>query len=59
MMTILLLFFPLIAALAVLLGGSKLAAKLALGLAVVELAITGYAVSVLSLIHISEPTRPY
>ncbi|MBK8829318.1 MAG: NADH-quinone oxidoreductase subunit M [Saprospiraceae bacterium] len=46
MMTILLLFFPLIAALAVLLGGSKLAAQLALGLAVVELAITGYAVSV-------------
>ena len=46
MMTLLLLFFPLVAALVVLLGGSKPAAGLALGLAVVELAITGYAVSV-------------
>ena len=46
MITILLLFFPLLASLAVLLGGSKLAAKLALGLAVVELAITAYAVNV-------------
>jgi NADH-quinone oxidoreductase subunit M len=46
MMTLLLLFFPLVAALLVLLGGQKIAAKLALGLAVVELAITGYAVSV-------------
>lgn len=46
MMTILLLFFPLVAALLVLLGGSTHAAKVALGLAVVELAITGYALSV-------------
>jgi len=46
MMTLLLLFFPLLAALLVLLGGSKLASKLALGLAVVELAFTGYAVNV-------------
>jgi NADH-quinone oxidoreductase subunit M len=46
MMTILLLFFPLVAALIVLLGGSKLAAKLALGFAVIQLAFTGYAVSV-------------
>jgi NADH-quinone oxidoreductase subunit M len=46
MMTILLLFFPLLAALVVLLGGSKYAAKLALGLAVAELALTGYAINV-------------
>src|SRR5688572_13447449 len=46
MMTILLLFFPLLAALLVLVGGSKLAAKLALGLSVIELAVTAYAVSV-------------
>ncbi len=46
MMTILLLFFPLVAALLVLLGGSTHAAKVALGLAVIELAITGYALSV-------------
>ena len=46
MMTLLLLFFPLVAALLVLLGGSKPAASLALGLAVIELAFTGYAVSV-------------
>ena len=46
MMTLLLLFFPLLAALLVLLGGSKLAAKLALGLSAIELAITAYAVSV-------------
>lgn len=46
MITILLLFFPVLAALAVLLGGSKLAAKLALGFAVIELTITGYALNV-------------
>ena len=46
MMTILLLLFPLVAALVVLLGGSKLAAKLALGFAVIQLAFTAYAVSV-------------
>ncbi len=46
MMTLLLLLFPLVAALLVLLGGSKPAASLALGLAVIELAFTGYAVSV-------------
>ena len=46
MMTLLLLFFPLVAALLVLLGGSKPAASLALGLAVIELAFTGYAVYV-------------
>lgn len=46
MMTILLLFFPLLAALIVLLGGNKLAIRLALGLAVVELAFTGYAINI-------------
>jgi NADH-quinone oxidoreductase subunit M len=46
MMTILLLFFPLLAALLVLLSGSKLAAKLALALSVIELAFTGYAYTV-------------
>jgi NADH-quinone oxidoreductase subunit M len=46
MMTLLLLFFPLLSALLVLLGGSRTAAKIALGLSVIELAITAYAVSV-------------
>lgn len=46
MMTLLLLFFPLAAAVLVLLSGSRHAAKIALGLAVAELAITGYAWSV-------------
>lgn len=46
MMTLFLLFFPLIGALIVLFGGAKLAAKLALGFAVIQLAFTGYAVSV-------------
>jgi len=45
MITLLLLFFPLAAAAFVFLAGHKLAAKLALGFAVIELAISGYAVS--------------
>ena len=45
MITLLLLFFPLLAALLVYLVGHKLSSKLALGLAVVELAISGIALS--------------
>lgn len=45
MMTILLLILPLVAALVVLLSGSKLASRIALGFAGVELALTCYAVS--------------
>lgn len=44
MMTLLLLFVPLVAALLVLAGGSKLAARLALGFAVIELGISALAV---------------
>lgn len=45
MITLLLLFFPLLAAMLVYLVGHKLSSKLALGLAVVELAISGIALS--------------
>lgn len=45
MITLLLLFFPLAAALLVFLVGNNQAAKLALGLAIIELGISGYAVS--------------
>ena len=45
MITLLLLFLPLIAAMLVFLAGNKAASKLALGFAVVELAITGWALS--------------
>lgn len=44
MITLLLLFIPLAAALLVFIAGHKMAAKLALGSAVVELAISGFAV---------------
>ncbi|MES2691328.1 MAG: hypothetical protein V4658_13045, partial [Bacteroidota bacterium] len=43
MITLLILLFPLAASLLVLLSGNKLAAKVALALSVVQLAITGYA----------------
>ena len=43
MMTLLLLFVPLVSALVVYLAGQKLASKVALGLAVVELALSGVA----------------
>ncbi len=46
MLTLLLLFFPLAAALLVLLGGARNASRLALGFAVAELALTAYAVTV-------------
>ena len=46
MMTLLLLFLPLVAALLVFASGDKLSSKLALGFAVIELAITAYALSV-------------
>ncbi|MEO6131073.1 MAG: NADH-quinone oxidoreductase subunit M [Saprospiraceae bacterium] len=46
MITLLLLFFPLAAALFVFLAGHNLAARLALGFAVIELAVSAYAVSV-------------
>src|SRR5678815_2934365 len=46
MITLLILFFPLIASLLVFFSGNKLASTLALLLAVVELAITGYAFTI-------------
>ncbi len=46
MLTLLLLLFPLVASLVVLASGNKLAAKLALLFAVVELGLTGYGLSV-------------
>jgi NADH-quinone oxidoreductase subunit M len=46
MITLLLLFFPLVAALFVFAGGDRIAAKVALSCAVIELAISGYAVSI-------------
>lgn len=46
MITLLLLFFPLAAAIFVLVAGNKIAANVALGFAGIELAITAYAVSV-------------
>jgi hypothetical protein len=45
MITLLLLFLPLAAALLVYLAGDKTASKLALGFAVIELAVSGWALS--------------
>ncbi|MEO5906526.1 MAG: NADH-quinone oxidoreductase subunit M, partial [Saprospiraceae bacterium] len=45
MLTLLLLFFPLLAAMLVYIVGHKLSSKLALGLAVIELGISGIALS--------------